>query len=116
MKFLIIFFLLCSISFAQVPKQYALKIPPQITKDEDKIAYAYKVQEELRKLHNQKGEDAETGKISMEEFKAWQEDEFFYKQAAISEEVMKSINNLMIAQTYNITINNVEALFEEKIP
>lgn len=106
------FCMITKIIFSDNIPVFTLKIPLSITKSQDKLSYAYEIQEKLRLLHNEKGKDFREGKISEQEWKIWLKNFFNPKHFAINNVILQERDNLN--KQNNITINNWEDFFEKQ--
>ena len=114
-KFIWLILLIPSISYAQINdvKDLIIKFPTDVISDENKIGYLYKAQEELRLLHNQKGDDFRNGIITKDEWETFLKNVFNPRQEALSVEIIKAKQFLSADTKYSV---DLEKNFEEKNP
>lgn len=95
---------------SQAETYLTIKCPITVTDSKAKIAYAYKAQEDLRILHNQKSTEYRDGKLSKTEWMTWEKDFFEPRSNAICVEIIKQKNLLKKEAIYSI---DMEKDFEQ---
>lgn len=104
--FILISALILSNSTVLAKTYYAVKFPVGINTSEKKMAYAYRGMEQLRLLHNQKGQDFINGKITKAEWNAWIKNVFKEKQNAFLEVIHNQKTLMKKSTTYSVDLVN----------
>ena len=114
-KIFLVLVLWCNVSYAQpvIVKELVVDFPLTVTTSEDKTAFLYKAQEELRLLHNQMGDDFRNGIITEKQWQDFLQTVFNPKQEAISIEIIKARDFFKKDTKYTVDLEND---FKEKTP
>ena len=101
-----------STACAQKVKELTIKYPITVNDAEKKTAYLYRIQEELRLLHNNMGMDYKTAVITEKEWQTFLTEVFEPKQAAIVQGILEAREFFRHDEKYD---TDMERDFEEKI-
>jgi len=92
-------------------------LPKECDTNEQKAEYLYRCEEKLRLLHNEYGAAARAGKMSMEDFRAWQTGKFQAQAQEIHAEINKVVDKgdtpYLAAESAAIK-NQIKPLAEQK--
>lgn len=113
MKKLLLALVFCVVatSLLAADKKYELKIPANVTSNNDRLAYAYRVKEKLRLLHNEMGREVKNGNITIEEFEEWKLKNYYPQESAVNNEIIKYRWEVRNSTQYSIDLENC---FEDK--
>jgi hypothetical protein len=109
--FLISFCFCYSVGFAQTAKVLSVAVPISLDTGAKKLFYYYELQEKLRILHNQKGEDFRNGVITKDEWEKWLKEYFDPRQEAIIKGILEERENAKKGNTKEV---NFETDFIQK--
>lgn len=97
----------CLVSTNAYAEQLKLKIPDDLSKGEDKIAYCYQAGEKLRVLYNEYGRKYTNGAITKKEWEEWKNDFYTPRDYAIADRILECRNLIKAESTFEIDLEEV---------